>query len=268
MDFLHQIKTSLVFYWRAYRFIDTHDLWRLLIWPAIITLCITVVIVVVALRTSGFIVNQFLAHLQFDNQDKDILKVIEGLIIVTIRALVFFFYLKIYRYLILILLAPVFTSISLKVQTIATGKIRKPTAKMYLLDCGRGIQIGLRNFLLEVVLSTLIMAAAFITAWMIPLAPLMILILESYFTGYALTDYRNEHFGLSERKSRRLMHNYPGLIIGNGLFFNIMLLIPILGTLFAPAFALIASGLAMDYLEKRKQILCSSDQSTPMMAGS
>ncbi len=265
MDFLHQIKTSLVFYWRAYSFVDAHDLYRLLILPAIITLFITTIIVVLAIRTSGIISNEFLTHLQFNNQDKDSLKIIEGLLIITIRAIVFFLYLKIYRFLILFLLAPVFASISNKIQTIATGKIRKPCTRMYLIDCSRGMKIALRNFLLEVIISTIIILVALITPWLIPIAPLLVLGVESYFTGYALTDYRNEHFGLSEKKSRKLMHQYLGLIIGNGLFFNILLLIPIIGTLLTPAFALIASGLAIDHLEKRKQILCSSDQSTLMM---
>lgn len=268
MDFLHQIKISLVFYWRAYRFLDSHDLWRLLVLPAIINLIISVVVIVVAIRTSGYIVQFFLANLQFNSQDKDILRLIEGLLMVIIRATVFFLYLKIYRYLIIILLAPIYAYISSKVQTIATGKKRIPCAQMYLMDCTRGIQIGMRNFLLEAVLSTLIILISFILAWIIPLAPLVILLLESYFVGYSFMDYRNEHFGMSKKESRKLIMKYPGLVIGNGFFFNIFLLIPIIGVLFAPVFGLVASGLSIDHLEKRKQLLCNSNQSTLMMADS
>ncbi len=268
MDFLHQIKISLVFYWRAYRFLDSHDLWRLLILPAIINLIISIVVVVVAIRTSGYIVQLFLSNLQFNSQDPDMLRFIEGLLMVIIRATVFFLYLKIYRYLIIILLAPIYAYISSKVQTIATGKNRIPCAKMYLMDCTRGIQIGMRNFLLEAVLSTLIIVISFLLAWTIPLAPLVILILESFFVGYSFMDYRNEHFGMSKKESHKLIMKYPGLVIGNGLFFNIFLLIPIIGVLFAPVFGLVASGLSIDHLEKRKKLLCNSNQSTLMMANS
>ncbi len=268
MDFLHQIKTSLIFYWRTYRFIETHALWRILILPAIINLFISIVIIVVAIRTSGYIVHLFMDNIQFNNHDKSFLKFVEGVLMVMVRAMVFFLYLKIYRYLIIILLAPIFASISAKVQVIATGHSRKSCTRMYLADCSRGIQIGIRNFLIEIVLSTTIIVVSFVISWIIPLAPLFILVIESYFVGYSFTDYRNEHFGMSKRESRKLMNTYPGLIIGNGLFFNIFLLIPIVGVLLAPAFALIASGLALDHVEKRKQLLCSSDQSTLMMADS
>ena len=95
-----------------------------------------------------------------------------------------------------------------------------------------------------------------------------ILILESYFMGYSMADYRNEYHKLSSKESRKLINNYVGLVIGNGMFFNLFLLIPVIGILAAPVFALIASGLSINYIEKRKSILCNSDQSTLMMAKS
>ena len=268
MDFLYQIKISLNFYWRAYRFLDAHDLWRLLVLPAIINLCISVVVVVVAIRSSGYIVHLFFEHLQFSTQNREMLRFLEGLLLIIVRATVFFLYLKVYRYLIIILMAPVFAYISTKVQTILSGPTRKPCARMYLMDCTRGVQIGLRNFMIEAVISTLIIVISFILAWIIPLMPILILLLESFFVGYSFMDYRNEHFGLSKRESHKLIIRYPGLVIGNGLFFNIFLLIPVIGVLFAPVFALIASGLSIDHLEKRKHLLCNSNQSTLIMADS
>ena len=139
---------------------------------------------------------------------------------------------------------------------------------MYLMDCTRGVEIAFRNFIIEAALSTLIIIISFIIAWIIPLAPILILLLESWYVGYSFADYRNEHFEMSKKESRKLMWEYPGLVLGNGLCFNILLLIPIIGILIAPVFALISSGLSINHLEKRKEILCSSDQSTLMMADS
>ncbi len=268
MDFLHQIRTSVLFYWRTYRFIESHELWRLLILPAIINVIISVVIVVVAIKTSGYIVDVFFQNMKPTSHDKEVLSLVHGLMMVIVRATIFFLYLKIYRYLILVSMAPIFASISDKVQVIATGHKRKSCTKMYLLDCTRGMQIALRNFLIEAILSTLIIVISFIIAWIIPLAPLLILMLESWFVGYSFADYRNEHFDMSKKESRKVIWDYPGLVLGNGLFFNILLLIPIVGVLIAPVFGLIASGLAINHLEKRKEILCNSDQSTHMMAHS
>lgn len=52
MDFLHQIKLSFIFYWRSFRFIDSNDLWKLLIIPSIISLIIAFVVIVFAIKTS------------------------------------------------------------------------------------------------------------------------------------------------------------------------------------------------------------------------
>ncbi len=268
MDFLHQIKTSVLFYWRTFRFIESHNLWKILVLPAIINIIISAVIVVVAIKTSGYIVDLFFENMKPASHDQEILSLVHGVMMVIVRATIFFLYLKIYRYIILISMAPLFASISNKVQVIATGHKRKSCTRMYLMDCTRGMQIALRNFLIEALLSTIIIVVSFIIAWIIPLAPILILILESWYVGYSFADYRNEHFDMSKKESRKLMWTYPGLVLGNGLFFNILLLIPIIGVLFAPVFALIASGLSINHLEKRKEILCNSDQSTLIMADS
>jgi CysZ protein len=168
----------------------------------------------------------------------------------------------------LIALAPLFAILSSKVQTIDSGHPKASCASKYLLDCSRGIKIALRNFVIEIVLSTLIIAISLVIAWVIPLAPIAILLLESYFMGYSMADYRNEYYGLKSRESRKLINNYFGLVLGNGFLFNILLLIPLLGILFAPTFALVSSGLSINYLEKRKSIICNSDQSTLLMAKS
>ena len=268
MDFLHQIKLSFSFYWRTFRFIDNNNLWKLLIIPALINLIITFLIVVLAIKSSGIIVSYVLDNIQLTSSDQVMHVFFEGALMVIIRAFVFFLYLKAYRYLALVFLAPMFSFISSKVQLIDTGEAKTLCTSKYLLGCSRGIRIAIRNFFIEITLSTVIILISVVLAWIIPLAPLVILLLESYFMGYSMADYRNEYYGISSKKSRKLINKNLGLVLGNGFFFNLFLLIPVLGVLLAPSFALISSGLSINYLEKRKRILCNSDQSTLTMAES
>ena len=268
MDFLYQVKISFRTYQRTFRFIDTHNLWKLLVIPALINLILAFLIIIFAIKTSRVVVEYVLLNFQITTSDMSIHSFIEGLLMVIIRACVFFLYLKIYRYMMLIALAPSFAILSSKVQTIDSGHPKASCASKYLLDCSRGIKIALRNFVIEIVLSTLIIAISLVIAWVIPLAPIAILLLESYFMGYSMADYRNEYYGLKSRESRKLINNYFGLVLGNGFLFNLLLLIPLLGILFAPTFALVSSGLSINYLEKRKSIICNSDQSTLLMAKS
>lgn len=268
MDFLYQIKISFQSYWRTFRFIDSNNLWRFLIIPAIVNLILSFLIIIFAIKTSRIVVEYVLLNFQITTSDMEIHSFIEGLLMVIIRACVFFLYLKVYRYMALVALAPMFAILSSKVQTIDSGHPKASCTSKYLLDCSRGIRIALRNFLIEIVLSTLIITISLVIAWIIPIAPIVILLLESYFMGYSMADYRNEYFGIKSKESRKLINKYFGLTIGNGMLFNFLLLIPLLGVLFAPTFALVSSGLSINYLEKRKSVLWNSDQSTLMMAKS
>ena len=207
MDFLHQIKLSFIFYWRSFRFIDSNDLWKLLIIPSIISLLIAFVIIVFAIKTSGIIVDLFMANFQATSSDKTFHSFIEGLLLVVVRAFVFFLYLKVYRYLILILLAPSFSIISSKIQFIDSGLAKSSSTSKYLMDCSRGIKIALRNLLIEVTVSTVIIVISILLAWILPIAPLAILLVESYFIGYSMADYRNEYHNIDSRNSRKLINH-------------------------------------------------------------
>lgn len=262
MDFFQQIKTSIFSYWRTFRFIESHNLWRLLILPAIINLCIATVMVILAIKLSRNIVEGMMANFRFAEDDQELHSLYRGFLMVVIRSGVFFFFLKIFRYLTLLFLSPVFVMVTARVQTIACGHADETTAMDYLKNCYRGTRIALKNFIIEVILSTLILSVSFLAAWIAPLAPLAILFIESYFMGYSFADYRNSHHHLSARESHQVINSYPGLIIGNGICYNLFLLIPVIGILVAPVFALTASGLAINLVEKRKSILCNSDQST------
>ncbi len=65
MDFFQQIKTSIFSYWRTFRFIDEHNLWRLLILPAILNLIIAIVIIVMAIKLSRNIVEGMMSNFRF-----------------------------------------------------------------------------------------------------------------------------------------------------------------------------------------------------------
>jgi len=266
MDFLHQIKLSFSFYLRAIRFVDKQNLWQLLIIPAIINFVIAILIVILALKTSGILVEYVLHYNGPLIHDETQSSFVEGLVLVVVRAIGFFIYLKIYRYLVLIFLVPSFALISSKVQLIDSGISNALCTQKYLLFCSRGMKIAFRSFLIELFLSTLVIIVAVLITWIIPIVPIAILLLEGYFMGFSMADYRNEYHNMSEKESRKQIHSYLGLILGNGVLFNIFLIIPVIGVIFTPAIGLIASGLSINYVEKRKNILCNSSQSTLIMA--
>jgi CysZ protein len=266
MRFLHELQLSFRFYSRAVRFVEEHNLWKIFLLPALLQLLAAVVVAVGAWKTSGYLVHWIFDRFTGAEESDAIRSILESFLLLAIRGSVLFLYLKLFRYTVLILYAPLLAHISTKIQAIANQREVKYCASRFFCDCSRGIRIAARNFLLEVLLTLGIVFLTLLAIWVAPLAPLFLLLIESYFFGYSMIDYRNEFFELSAADSRNLMAEHPGLVLGNGLMFNIILLIPLFGILVAPTMALISGGLAMNYLEKRKSLLCSSGPSTLIAA--
>jgi len=268
MQFFRELQLSFRFYWNALRFIERHHLWYLLILPAIFNLILAVLIGILVWNSSSVLVQWIIQHFEFEKGDSNLVNFIEKLLLIGVRTAIVFLYLKIYRYAILIFFAPFMAYISGKVQSIAAPGDKVFCMSGFLADCTRGMRIAFKNFFIELLITVSVLFFSLLIGWLLPIAPLAILVIESYFFGYAMLDYRNEYYDIPQDLSHKIITEHPGLTIGNGLFFNFSLLVPLIGILFAPVIALIAAGLSVNYVEKRKEILCPSNQSTLSMVKS
>ncbi len=267
MHFFKEIQLSARFYWKALRFIEKHNLWRLLILPAVFNLIIAILIGIFAWNFSEVIVLWIMDHFNFEKGDSNLVNFIEKLLLIGMRIAVFFLYLKVYRYAVLILFAPFLAYISNRINSIVAPGGKPLCTRTLLADCTRGMWLAVKNFFIELIITTGILLFSLLIGWLLPLAPLAILAVESYFFGYAMIDYRNEYYDIPPDVSHEIITAHSGLAIGNGLIFNISLLIPVIGLLFAPVIALISAGLSVNYLEKKKK-LWLSNPSTLLMARS
>ena len=116
-------------------------------------------------------------------------------------------------------------------------------------DILRGIRIALRNLLWQTVyvLSIFILSFVPLVGWIAPLVALMV---ECYYFGFSMLDYSSERNKLSASQSIEFIGRHKGLAIGNGLIFYLMHMIPVLGWLLAPSYAVIAATLSL--LKARK----------------
>ena len=68
---------------------------------------------------------------------------------------------------------------------------------------------------------------------------------ECYYYGFSMLDYSAERHKLSPAQSITFISNRTGLAIGNGMVFFLMHLVPIIGWILAPAYAVIAATLSL-----------------------
>lgn len=154
------------------------------------------------------------------------------------------FYFSLFKYVFLIIGSPLFAYLSEKTEAIIEGKDFPFSFKQMLKDIVRGIRLALRNMLWQTVYTISILILSFIPVigWV---TPLMALIIECYYLGFSMLDYSCERNKLSTAQSMVFISNHKGLAIGNGIVFYLMHIIPILGWILAPSYAVIAATISL-----------------------
>lgn len=152
------------------------------------------------------------------------------------------FYFALFKYVFLIFFAPLFAYLHLRIVAIQEVIPFKFNQKEYLKLVLRSIKVNLNNMLWQTVylIPIVLVCTLPVLGWF---TPLFTILLESYFLGFAMMD-----FGLAtEKQNKSLSSNYlsshKGLPIGNGIVFYLLHLLPIIGWVTAPFYALVAAHL-------------------------
>jgi CysZ protein len=167
--------------------------------------------------------------------------------------ILFLFYFSLFKFIFLILASPVFAYLSERTESILEGKDFPFSFSQFLKDIIRGIRIALRNLLWQSVylLTILIFSIIPVIGWV---APLVALLTECYYFGFSMLDYSSERNKLSTTQSIAFIGKHKGLAIGNGLVFYFMHIIPIVGWLLAPSYAVVAATLSL-HKARQNQII-------------
>lgn len=246
MNFFNQMGKGINSYSKALDFIRKHRLSHLFFLPAIFNFIAFLLTAWLAWQYSGDFVSYLREQSGLTEPETMLWRVVQFILAIIIRLIMLLLYLKMYRYIILILFAPLLAYVSEKVQEILSGENTSFSLSRLINDSLRGMAIAFRNFLLEIAVTIAIIVAGFIVSIASPLIPVLIFLVESYFYGFSMIDYRNEYVGMSFRESNKFIWEHKGLALSNGIVFNFLLLIPVLGVLFAPTLALTAAILSVD----------------------
>ena len=175
---------------------------------------------------------------------------ISGLVYVLVWLTSFYFYISFSKYLILILLSPILSLLSEKVEEIETGKEYDFKIEYFLEDVWRGVKISIKNFVLETTVVLLCFIVTFFIPILIPLTSTVTFYFSSYFVGVAFMDYNLERRRFSIEDSNRFMKKYSFAVIANGFWFNLLFYIPIVNIVIAPLVAVIGASLTVEELLK------------------
>jgi CysZ protein len=255
---LKEIIISIQAYFEAHRFIVKHKLWKWIFIPGLIYSILFIAGIYLFWISSNsaieFILMKTGVRSWLDKMHDSWLSFffIVGQII--LRLVLLLFYFSLFKYLFLIIGSPVFAYLSEKTDSIIEEKAFPFSVKQLLIDIVRAVAIALRNMLWQTVYVITILILSFIPllGWV---APVVALLVECYYFGFSMLDYSSERNKLTAQQSIDFIGNHKGLAIGNGIVFYLFHIIPIIGWLLAPSYAVVAATLSLHQAQKKHVII-------------
>ncbi|HEU4606561.1 MAG TPA: EI24 domain-containing protein [Chitinophagaceae bacterium] len=245
---LKEIIIAFQSYYRAHQFISKHKLWKWILLPGILYMLLFVTGMYFFWKSSDWVASSLSQTLGIDhwlhqmgNGFLSFLFIMGGFMV---RLILLFFYFSLFKYLFLIIGSPLFAYLSEKTEAIIEEREFPFSWKQLFKDMVRGIKLALRNTLWQTVYSISLLILSFfpLAGWV---TPVIMLLVECYYYGFSMMDYSFERHQLSPTASIEYIGKHKGLAIGNGIVFYLMHLIPVLGWILAPTYAVVAATISL-----------------------
>lgn len=231
--------------WReANRFIQKHDIRKLILVPGIIYTALFIVGMYFFWTSADDAISWISEKLQIENwlqrKRSEWLSFFFVMMGMMLRLVLVLFYFSLFKYLILIIGSPVFAYLSEKTEAIIEGKKHTFNWAELKKDASRSIRMALRNCLWQTLylIGLALMSLLPLIGW---ITPVIALLMECYYFGASTLDYSFARNNFTSQQSIRFVGRHKGLAIGNGILFFFMHIAIIL----APAYAIVAATLSV-----------------------
>jgi CysZ protein len=243
---LKEIVIAIQAYRKANVFISKHRLWKWILIPGLAYMILFTLGLYFFWISADTAVSELFSGLDkwLNKQHSPAYSFAAIMVGIMARLIMMFFYFSLFKYLFLILGSPVFAYLSEKTESIIEGKEFIFNKEVFFHDIKRGIKLALRNCFWQTIFTIFILLLSLIPLFG-SIAPVIAALVECYYYGFSMLDYSCERHELSPAESIRFISQRRGLAIGNGLVFYLMHLIPFVGWVLAPSYALIAATISL-----------------------
>jgi CysZ protein len=252
---LKDLIISIRAYGDAHQFILRHKLWKWILIPGILYTLLFITGMYYFSHTAGEFIEWMTFKTGLRNWMDQLANSFVGFLFfmgtTLLWLLLLLLYFSLFKYIFLIICSPLFAFLSEKTAAIMEGKEFPFSFKQLGKDIVRGMYLAVRNSLWQTVylLAILLLSLIPLAGW---LTPILALLIECYYYGFSMLDYSMERHKKTAAESIFFIGNHKGLAIGNGVVFYLMHLIPILGWVLAPAYAVIAATLSLYPINESK----------------
>jgi CysZ protein len=249
---LKEIVIAVESYYKAHQFISRHRLWKWILIPGILYMLLFCVSIYFFGKSATAVIETLMIEtgLQHwaDKMESSWLGFLFTFAGIILWLLLMLLYFSLFKYLFLIIGSPLFAYLSERTEALLEGKTFAFSWAQLLKDMVRGIRLALRNTIWQTVyiISLLLLSFIPVAGWIVPVVTVLV---ECYYYGFSMLDYSCERHKLSASESIDYIGKHKGLAIGNGIVFYLMHMIPFLGWVLAPAYAVVAATISLYHRE-------------------
>ena len=243
---LKELILAIRAYFSAHRFIVQHKLWKWMIVPGIVYAYLFVVGMNYFSQSSSFFIESIILRTGLkswvDTLNSDLIGFFITMGSFWLWFTLLLFYFALFKYLFLILFAPFFAYLHLRIDAIKNETSFVFNSKVYRKLIARALLLNVTNLLWQTVylIPIVIICTLPVIGWF---TPIFTILTECYFLGAAMLDYSLASELKNKVAAAAYVNNHKGLPIGNGLVFYLLHFIPIIGWMTAPFYSLIAAQL-------------------------
>lgn len=241
--FFQEFSQSTLAYYEAFQFVRKHNLKGFILSAAFFNFFAFVFVGVIAWIYTGKLIDLIYSSFSFPEDWQEWGSFLEILTAILIRILLILLYINLFKYIVLIIFAPVLAILSERTQNILNQQKKSINLVRLVSEIGRGMMMAFILINLNIIIYLALVVLSIAIPFLAPAFVILVFLLESFFFGASMLDYRNEYYQLSIKSSLKKIFRHKGLVLGNGLALNLFILIPFVGVLFAPSFALVAAGI-------------------------
>lgn len=246
MQFLKEFILSISQYTKVLGFVLRNQIWSFFIFPLVFNTLLLGTYLWTVFSYSSDLMNVIEGWVGLENHDT--IGFLLKMLINTIFVIMIFYT---YQFISLLILPPLYSYISEKVQLVLTGIDSEFSFSQLMNDIKRGLIIAIKNVFYQMMIALVVILLSIFLPFLAPFAPFVLFFVGAYFQGFSMMDYRNEYHRLSVVESMKYIKEHKGIAIGNGTVFQLFLLVPIIGTIFAPVFSIVAAALTIYKVEEK-----------------
>jgi CysZ protein len=252
---LKEIVIAIQSFFKAHEFISRYKLWKWIVIPGLAYMILFCVSVYFFGKSATTVIEYLMIRTGLQHWARQVqsswlgfLFTFAGIILWLLLMLLYF---SLFKYLFLIIGSPVFAYLSERTEALIENKVFVFSWRQFWSDMVRGVRLSFRNALWQTVYVIFLLLLAFVPVigW---IAPLITVFIECYYYGFSMLDYSCERHRLSPTESIQYIGTHRGLALGNGMMFYLMHLVPFVGWVLAPSYAVIAGTISLYHWNENK----------------